>query len=82
MQEKTPRDNETVCNLVSIKIKQGEASHKLQDFYGKKVWTVNAKDVEWLTVQLFNDSKQISSIKHKLDQFTKNRTRKLKQFKS
>lgn len=34
----------------------------------KKVWTVIAKDFEWLTVKLADDSKDITGIQHELEQ--------------
>ena len=43
---KKPQGNGTVCTLVSVKIKQGAASHIWHEFYGRKVWMVNIKDVE------------------------------------
>ncbi len=49
----------------------------------KKVWTGNAKDVEWLTVQLADNSEEITSIKHKLDKLTqKNKQENLNNKKS
>ena len=53
-------------------------SNKLQhhtwcEFNGRKVWTVNIKDVKCLTVKLANDSEEISSIKHKLKQLKTNK---------
>ena len=55
MEEKPPRDNGTICNFVSLKIKNTHISH---DFYGKKVRKVNVKDVEWLTIELADDSEK------------------------
>ena len=69
MEENPPRGKITVCTLISVNIKQGAASHIWHGFYGRKVWTVNIKDVEWLTVKLADDSEEISSIKCKLEQF-------------
>ena len=68
MEEKSPRGNGTVCNFVSLEIKNGAQSHIWHDFYGKQVWTENVKDVEWLTVELANDSEEISYIQIELDQ--------------
>jgi len=50
MDENPPRGNGTVVKLVSVKIKPSATSHIWREFYGKKVWTVNIKDVEYLTV--------------------------------
>jgi hypothetical protein len=72
MEEKPPQGNGTVCTLTSVKIKQGAASHMWREFYGRKVWTVNIKDVEWQTVELADDSEEISSIKRELEQLKTN----------
>ena len=72
MEEKPPQCNGTVCTLVSVKVKQGAASHIWREFYERKVWTVNIKDAKWLTVELANDSEEISSIKCKLEQMKTN----------
>ena len=72
VEEKPPQDNGTVCTLVSVKIKQGAASHIWCKFYGRKVWSVNVKDVKWLTVELADNSEEISSIKCELEQLKTN----------
>jgi hypothetical protein len=72
MEDMPPQGNRTVCTLVSVKIKQGSASHIWHEFYGRKIWTVNIKDVKWLTVELADDSDRIISIKRELEQFKTN----------
>jgi hypothetical protein len=47
---------------MSVKIKNGAQSHIWHGIYGKKVLTVNVKDLEWLTVELADDSEEISDI--------------------
>ncbi len=39
--------------------------------YGRKVWSVNIKDVEWLTVQLADNSEEITNLERKIDKFEK-----------
>ena len=39
--------------------------------YGRKVWSVNIKDVEWLTVQLADNSEDITNLERKIDKFEK-----------
>ena len=41
------RGNGTICWVINIKIKQNAPSYKCKNYYGKKVWTVNAIDV-WM----------------------------------
>ena len=43
-----PRGNGTICRVPNIKLKQDAPSHKWKNFYGRKVWTVNATDVEYV----------------------------------
>ena len=72
MEEKPPWGNRPGCTLVSVKIKQDAASHIWHEFYSRKVWTVNIKDVEWLTAELADNSEEITSIKCKLYQLEMN----------
>jgi hypothetical protein len=39
--------------------------------YGRKVWSVNIKDVEWLTVQLADNSEEITNLEREIDEFEK-----------
>jgi len=48
LKDKVPRGNGTICRVLKIKLKQDAPSHKWKNFYGKKVWTVNASDVEYV----------------------------------
>ena len=72
MEKKPLRGNGTVCTLAYVKIKSGAASQVWHEFYGNMVWTVNSKDVEWLAVELSDDSEEISGIKSELDQLKQN----------
>jgi hypothetical protein len=49
--EEVPRGNGTLCRLVSLKLKNNATSHTCKKYYGKKVWTVCAKDVQWIKVE-------------------------------
>ena len=72
MEEKPPRGNGTVVKLVSVKIKPGATSHVWCEFYGRKVWTVNIRDVQYLTVELSDDSDDIKSLKKEIDHLKQN----------
>jgi len=72
MEEKPSRGNGGVCNFISVKIKNGAQSHVSYHFTEKKMWTVNAKDVELLTVELAYDSEEITGIQHELNQLKQN----------
>ena len=51
MEQDPPRGNRTVVKFISAKIKQNANSHKWKDYNGRKVWTVNAKEVEYITIE-------------------------------
>ena len=48
LKEKVPRGNRTLCRLVSMKIIDSATSHTHKKYYGRKVATICAKDVEWI----------------------------------
>ena len=52
---------------------RGKQSHVWNDFYEKnKLWTVNTKDVQWLTVELGDDSEDITDIQCEFNQLKQN----------
>ena len=69
---KPPRGNGAVIKFVSVKIKPGATSHIWREFYGRKVWTVNIRDVQYLTVELSDDSEDIKSLKKEIDHLKQN----------
>ncbi len=52
LKDKVPRGNGTVCRVIGIKLKHDPQSYKWKNYYGKKVQTVNASDVEWVNVNM------------------------------
>ena len=58
--KKVPQGNGTLCRVTAIKLKKDSSSHRWGNYYGKKVWTVCATDVEWLEVELAPKPKRIS----------------------
>ena len=42
--------------------------------YGRKVWSVSITDVEWLTVELADDSEEITDLECKIDEVKKDPT--------
>jgi hypothetical protein len=46
LKDKVPRGNGTLCQVLDVKLKHNVPSHKCKNYYGRKVWTVNATDVE------------------------------------
>jgi hypothetical protein len=47
LKDKVPGGNGTLCRVLTIKLKHNAPSYKSKNYYGRKVWTVNATDVEW-----------------------------------
>ena len=48
LKDKVPRGNGTICRVLNIKLIHNAPSYKWKNYYGKKMWTVNALDVEWV----------------------------------
>ena len=59
---------ELFVTLFQLKWKTGQSLAYGMIFTEKKVWTVNVKDIEWLTVELAGDSEEIYDIHSELDQ--------------
>jgi hypothetical protein len=71
---KVPRGNGTPCQVLGVKLKDDAQSYKCKNYYGKKVWTVNAADVEWVQCEHVNKSSfmtqlesQIKELENELD---------------
>jgi len=62
MEENPPRGNGTVVTFVSVKIRRNATTYRWKEYNGRKVWTVNAKDVEWITVELKDNANEINKI--------------------
>jgi hypothetical protein len=45
---KVPRVNGTSCRVLDVTLKHNAPSYKCKNCYRRKVWTVNAKDVDWV----------------------------------
>ena len=67
MEQNPPRGNGTVVKFISAKIKQHANSHRWKDYNGRKVWTVNAIDVEYITVELIDNPEEINGIKREIE---------------
>jgi hypothetical protein len=47
LKDEFPRGNGTLCRVLSVTLRENAQSYIWKNYHGKKVWTVNAKDVEW-----------------------------------
>ena len=86
---KVPRGNGTLCRVLGVKLKDNAQSYKWKNYYGKKVWTVNAADVEWVECEHVNKSNvmtqlesQIKELKNELNLPPKNHKSDSKAIKS
>ncbi len=54
LKDKVPRGNGTLCRVLYVKLKHNTLSYKCKNYYGRKAWTVNATDVEWVECEHVN----------------------------
>ena len=85
LKEKVPRGNGTLCRLVSMKIIDDATSYTHKNYYGRKVATVCAKDVEWIecehvikTEPMVRLERQINELTQKILSATKRKEKKLR----
>jgi hypothetical protein len=74
LRDKVLWGNGTLCQVLGVQLKENAQSYKWKNYYGKKVWTVNADDVEWVECEHVNKTSlvaqpesQINELKHELD---------------
>ena len=70
LKDKIPRGNGTICKVLSIKLKDDQQSYKWKNYYGKKVWTVNASDVEWLQCEHVQKPGYITQLQTEIQELT------------
>ena len=66
LKERVPRGNGTLCRVSSIKLKDSNSERQWKNYYGRKVWTVCANDVDWLECELANKPKDIIEQEHNI----------------
>ena len=66
LNKEVPRGNGTLCRVIGLKLKDNSPSHRWKNFYDKKVWTVNAVDVEWIELEHYPRSSTIQLMENKL----------------
>ncbi len=54
LKDKVPRGNGTLCHVLDVKRRHNAPRYKCKNYYGRKVWTVNATDVEWVECEHVN----------------------------
>ena len=71
LKEKVRRGNGTMCRVVGMKLKHDAPSYKWKNYYGRKVWTVNVEDVEWIEVEHYPKSKTIVTLEQEIERIKK-----------
>lgn len=72
LSEQVPRGNGTMCRFRSIKIKDNATSLRVKLFHGKRVTTVNAKDVEYMECEVIDNSSHIKIMTKRLRELLSN----------
>jgi len=82
LNEDVPRGNGTMCRFRSIKLKPDATSVKTKLFHGRKVTTVNARDVEYMECEVIDNSSHIKELSRQLHHLScKKRKRNRKEIK-
>ena len=68
LNKKVSRGNGTPCRVVGIKLKEQQSSYRWKNYYGKKVWTVCATDVEWIECEHYPKPRSLTDIEIKIEQ--------------
>ncbi len=67
MRDKVPCGNGTLCQVLGVQLKENAKSYTWKNYYGKKVQTVNADDVEWVECEHVNKTGLISQLDSKVN---------------
>ena len=70
LKDKVPRGNGTICRVLNIKLIQDAPSYKWKNYYGRKVWTVNAKDVEYVECEHVNKNETMLQLETQIYEYT------------
>ena len=68
LRDKVPWGNGTLCQVLGVQLKENAQSYKWKNYYGKKVWTVNAADVEWVECEHVNKTNLLSQLKSQINE--------------
>jgi hypothetical protein len=70
LKDKVPRGNGTICRVLNIKLKQDAPSYKWKNYYGRKVWTVNATHVEYVECEHVHKTGRMLQLETKINNLT------------
>ncbi len=68
MRDKVPKGNETFCRVLGVQLKENAQTYKWKNYYGKKVWTVNADDVEWVECEHVNKTSLVAQLESQINE--------------
>jgi hypothetical protein len=68
LRDKVPRGNGTLCQVLGEQLKENAQSYKWKNYYRKKVWTVNAADVEWVECEHVNKTNLLSQLESQINE--------------
>jgi hypothetical protein len=67
LRNKVPWRNGTLCQVLGVQLKENAQSYKWKNYYGKKVWTVNADDVEWVECEHVNKTCLVAQLESQIN---------------
>jgi hypothetical protein len=68
LKDKVPRGNGTICRVIGIKLHEEPQSYNWKKYYGRKVWTVNASEVELVQCEHINKTGIMIQLQAQIDQ--------------
>ncbi len=68
MRDKVPRGNGTLCQVLGVQLKENAQKYKWKNNNGKKVWTVNANDVEWVECEHVNKTSLVVQLESQINE--------------
>jgi hypothetical protein len=68
LRDKVPWGNGTLCRVLGVQLKKNAQSYKWKNNYGKKVWTVNADDVEWVECEHVNTTSLVAQLESQINE--------------
>ena len=71
LNSKIPRGNGTLCRVLGVKLKKNSTTYKWKNYYGKKVWTIDAKDVEYIQCEHVNKTGYILQLEAQIQELEK-----------
>jgi hypothetical protein len=68
LRDKVPQRIGTLCQVLGVQLKENAQSYKWKNYYGKKVWSVNAADVEWIECEHVNKTSILSQLESQMNE--------------